>query len=45
MQFVKENDKQCKMRQDGNKLSVSIQNIGTVDDANKLFARMNEHFV
>ena len=45
MQFVKDNDKRCRMRQDGNKLSVSIQNIETVDDANKVFGKMNSENV
>jgi len=34
MQFVKNNSTRCRMRQEGNRLSISIQQVGSVDKAN-----------
>src|SRR5262249_31339238 len=41
MLFVKDNGKQCRMKQEGNKLSLSIQNIANVMDAYSILSKMN----
>jgi len=40
MKFVQDNGTRCRMRQEGNKLSIVIQKIDTVDDANDILKKI-----
>ncbi len=40
--FVKTHPKQCRMKEDKSKLSITFSNIETVSDANKLFQKITE---
>jgi hypothetical protein len=42
MKFVQQNPSRCKMKEDGTKLSVSIQRVSSVDDANELLRKILE---